>query len=205
MASKPKNRSRQELMLGEQAETLAMRYLLGVLNTRKDLEIVREVRYSDISDLRIDVQVKLIRMSLVHYPDLIIERKMGMEVKGLLGLRDKMQTLQFRANTEVQDKGTELVKRGQLYPFCLCVFNVRNNQGFFHWIIEPTFYGDTRQPTDGSGWAVRIGRQLGSPGLLYQPSGEVEPLDQIVFNNLIDIVDGWYEAVDNFLEQHPNG
>jgi hypothetical protein len=205
MSSNARHKSRREQLVEEQAEALAMRYLVTILNSRDDLEFTPEVHYSPVSEYRVDLLIRLIRMSLVHEPNLIVERKLGFEVKGSLGIPDKIQDFEFKTTRDVQNQSLELVKRGWLYPLCLCVFNVRNNQGYFRWVIEPTFYRDRPHIPDDQGWALRFGRQSHSLGLFYQPSGTLQDLDQNMFNTLVSTVESWYDRLDDFLELYPSG
>lgn len=205
----------QRLLVEQQAHRLAMSYL----TSRSDLQLIPEMRYSNISDYQIDFLVRIIRMGLVHESnvaverilglehksDIIVERKLGIEVKGSLGAPAQVHVAQFNTKVTVDGNDFNWVKYGLLYPLCLLTFNVRTNQAYFRWIIEPTFYGNQATAGQPRGWNLQFSSPFRSAGLTYFPEGKVEELNQQTFDRLIEITAAWYDLIDDLLEDHPNG
>ncbi len=61
-------------------------------------------------------------------------------------------------------------------PFCVFLFDVRTNHGFYRWLAEPVVVGD-------------------EPTLNEQPDGQWLPLNEKVASELVDLVSAWYDAL----------
>ena len=61
-------------------------------------------------------------------------------------------------------------------PYCVFLFDVRSNKGFYEWILEPVLAD-------------------GEPSLKEWPDGQWQELDEKVVGGIIDAVNAWYDAL----------
>ncbi|WP_161602268.1 DUF4365 domain-containing protein [Tautonia marina] len=145
----------------ERAESLLMVHL----TRRDDLEIQRQALDADRS---VDY--------LVHITSggRRTGRVLGIELKALRGLKpgriDESRPFPLSLNLNDISYPIDIP-----FPFCLVVFDIENDHGFYRWLKEPTI--------DPSG----------RPGLVDRDANWFRRLDRDALDEIINQVNQWYE------------
>ncbi len=185
----------QQWFVSQQATRLALSYL----TLQRNLDISKEVPYNPSSKQRVDILVHMIEMSSVHSLDRLVERKFAIEVKGLLDTPKDLQPKRLTIDFPDEVSSNNFILRGMLYPVCYWLFNVRNNMGYFRWILEPIVGVVPPAKAHSKGWQIQLNSALASLGMCYHPTGEVSKLSQEAFGTIISQINIWYNTFDTYL------
>jgi hypothetical protein len=147
----------KEFFLAERARALATVYL-----TRRD-----DLRIEAKEDLGLDYLVYIVKE---EEPS---QRPFGVLLRAEMAPVDPEQ-----ANALLRPAVVGFRNRGTFpYPVCLLFFTMRDDRGYYTWLLEPLVNGQ------------------GKPRLRERSEADCRPLDKEGINQIVATVDRWYDAL----------